>query len=367
MDDRGIYAPWNDIVNAQAGAIGVFGDVEDPDYYYRYIAATELFTQTGEMDEYGNYIYDISLGGPLHQTYGRRKTGSKYDALFNVGFNFSDRFYLGVNIGSSLIDYTYSEYFKEAAVDPADFPNEFDTGTAYFNNYRSRYSYTADVSGIYAKVGFIAKPLDGLRIGAAIQTPTAMNVAERWKHSVDIQYNGMNDGSATSPLGEWGYSFTAPYRMNAGIAYTFGGVAMLSADYEVTDYAQMRFRDRDGGEGTFKNLNREIRQTMGKSNMIRLGAEVKPIPELAVRAGYNLTDIPEYDSHATLHDKVNAYSVGLGYSSPGSFFADIAGRLTTLSDELISPYADYLPAYASPLIRNQRERWDVTLTLGWRF
>lgn len=367
VDDQGIYPPWNDIVNAQAGAIGVFGDINDPDYYYRYIAATELFEDTGEIDEAGNHIYDIRLGGPLQQTYGRRKTGSKYDALFNVGFNFSDRFYLGANIGVVGMDYSYSEYFKEAAVDPADFPNRFEDKTAYFNNYRSRYSYTADVSGVYAKIGFIAKPSDGLRIGAAIQTPTAMSVDERWKHSVDIHYDGKDEGTATSPEGEWGYEFRAPYRVNAGIAYTFFGMALLSFDYEMTDYSTMKFRDRDGYDDTFTALNSEIRQRMGKSNMFRLGAEIKPIPEIAVRAGYNFTDIPEYDNRTTLHDKINAYSVGLGYSSPGSFFADIAGRLTAFSDENISPYADYLADYASPLILNKRERWDITLTLGWRF
>ncbi len=366
-DDRGLYAPWNDIVNAQAGAIGTYGDINDPDYYYRYIAATELFTNTGEKDEYGNYIYDISLGGPLNQTYGRRRTGSKFDTMFNVGFDFSDRFYLGFNLGVTGSDYAYSEYFKESAVDPADFPNEFDSGVAYFKSYRSRYSYTADVSGVYAKIGFIAKPFDGLRVGAAIQTPTAMSVLERWKHAADIQYDGMNEGSATSPEGEWSYNFTAPYRFNVGLAYTFAGMAMISADYEMADYSKMKFRDREGYTDTFSEVNNLIRETMGKSNMLRVGAEVKPIPELALRAGYNFTDIPEYDRNSILHDKVSAYSVGLGYSSPGSFFADIAGRLTTLCDEMISPYADYLSDYASPMILNTRERWDITLTLGWRF
>ncbi len=46
-DDRGYYAPWNVIANAQAGAIANFGDPNDPDYYYRYIASTEGFSQTG--------------------------------------------------------------------------------------------------------------------------------------------------------------------------------------------------------------------------------------------------------------------------------------------------------------------------------
>ena len=42
------------------------------------------------VDDQGNNLYDIELGGPLDQTYGRMITGSKYDALFNVGFNFNN-------------------------------------------------------------------------------------------------------------------------------------------------------------------------------------------------------------------------------------------------------------------------------------
>ena len=68
-----------------------------------------------------------------------------------------------------------------------------------------------------------------------------------------------------------------------------------------------------------------------------------------------------------MNDRINAFSVGFGYSSNGSFFADIAARLTMLSDEYISPYADYLEDLASPMILNKRDIYNVTATIGWRF
>lgn len=371
-DDQGYWAPWNIITNAQSGAIGTYGNTSDPSYYWRYIAATEGFNNTGEKDADGNFIYDIFLGGPLNQSYGRKVTGSKYDALFNVGFNFSDRFFLGVNFGLTNIDYNYDEYFKEAAVDPADFIIEYEDATTYFSDYRTRYSYTAEGTGVYGKIGFIALPADGLRIGAAIQTPTSTQITEHWRHSTDIHYqNSSYDGSATSPEGDWSYTLRSPYRVNAGLAYTFMGMALLSADYEMTDYSSMKFKDRDGYADTFTSVNNDIKNCMGMSHMVRIGAEFKPVPEMAIRAGYNFTTIPEYYMEngvkQTLHDNINAFSVGLGYSSKGSFFADIAGRYAALTDEYISPYADYLSDIASPLILNKRERFDITATIGWRF
>ena len=150
-------------------------------------------------------------------------------------------------------------------------------------------------------------------------------------------------------------------------------MALVSADYEMTDYSTMKFMSKDGGwsNDTFSSLNDQIRNCMGVSHMVRVGAEFKPLPEIAVRAGYNFTTTPEYvyegNSKTKLNDRINAFSVGLGYSSNGSFFADIAARMTMLADEYISPYADYLSDLASPMILNKRDIYNVTATIGWRF
>ena len=146
------------------------------------------------------------------------------------------------------------------------------------------------------------------------------------------------------------------------------GMALLSVDYEMTDYSKMSFKDRENGwSDTFTDVNNDIRDMMGISHNLRVGGEVKPTPEFAIRAGYNFTTIPEKSGSVILNDRVNAFSVGLGYSSPGSFFADLAARYTAYADENIYPYPDYLSDYASPDILNKRDRYDITATIGWRF
>lgn len=373
--NKGSYAPWNVIANVQAGALSNFGDSNDPAYYWRYIGATEIYEKTGEKDADGNYIYNISLPGVLSQAYGRNVTGSKYDALLNVGFNFGETFFLGANLGITSLNYNYDEYFKEAAENPSAFEMDFgEKGKTYFSDYRTRYSYTADGSGVYGKFGFLWRPVDGIRVGGAVQTPTIMEINERWRQDVNVNYTDASfNGSAKTPEGDYSYRLRSPYRLNAGAAFTFAGMALISADYEMTDYSTMKFMSRDGGwnDDTYGKLNDEIRDRMGVSHMVRVGAEFKPMPEIAVRAGYNFTTTPEYvyegNSKTTLNDRINAFSVGLGYSSNGSFFADIAARLTMLSDEYISPYADYLEDLASPMILNKRDIYNVTATIGWRF
>ena len=372
-DDRDEYAPWNVIANAQAGAIANYGNSDDPDYYWRYLGATESYENTGKLDENGNYIYDVFIPGSLNQAYGRKVTGSKYDAIINVGFNFNETFFIGANLGVTTLNYDYSEYFKEAAENPSDFGIDFgDKGKTYFSDYRTRYSYTAEGTGVYGKFGFLWRPVDGIRVGGAVQTPTIMNIDERWRHSVNVNYTEARfNGSADTPEGNYSYRLRTPYRLNAGAAFTFAGMALVSADYEMTDYSTMKFTEKGGWDDAFESLNDEIKDCMGISHSIRIGAEFKPVPELAVRAGYNFTTTPEYvydnGAKTTLNDRINAFSVGLGYSSNGSFFADIAARMTALSDEYISPYADYLSDVASPMILNKRSIYSITATFGWRF
>lgn len=373
--NKGKFAPWNVIANAQAGSIANYGDTDDPSYYWRYKATTEGYSNTGEKDANGNYIYDIFLAGPLNQAYSRNITGSKYDVLFNVGFNFGDTFFVGANLGVTSLNYNYDECYKEAAENPSAFEIDFgDKGKTCFSDYRTRYSYTADGSGVFGKIGFLWRPVDGLRVGAAVQTPTIMEINERWIQDVNLNYTDASfNGSAKTPEGDYSYRLRSPYRLNAGAAFTFAGMALLSADYEMTDYSTMKFMSKNGGwnDDTYGKLNDEIRNRMGVSHMVRVGAEFKPVPEIAVRAGYNFTTTPEYvsegNSKTTLNDRINAFSIGLGYSSNGSFFADIAARMTMLSDEYISPYADYLSDLASPMILNKRDIYNVTATIGWRF
>lgn len=362
--------PFNSIVNAQAGAIANYGSSDDPDYYTRYIAATEGYT----TDDDGKY--DIYLGGPLDQAYGRQTYGKKNDIIFNAGLNFSDNFYLGANLALVDLTYNFDEYFKEAAQDPRDFPidlldNNGEEYTINFDNYRSRYSYSSNATGAYLKIGLIAKPGGGLRLGAAIQTPTLMTVDEVWQHAVDIHYTDpRDDASASSPKGTYTYKLRTPYRLNAGAAWTFGGLGMVSADYEMVDYSSMKFSEEGGGFGydsPFNAVNQDIRDCMGISHQLRLGAEVKPLPGIAFRVGYNFTTTPEYFDSEVLHDKMNALSLGFGYSSNSSFFFDLAGRMTTFSDEYISPYMDYLDDCASPMILNKRSLWNLVATFGWRF
>ena len=356
------FMPWKAVAGYQSGMISTYGGYDD-----QFVGASELIFSNPESG------YDeIALGGTLNQTYGRRVSGAKYDYIFNVGANVSDFLYLGANLGLNALEYGYSEYFKEKAADPSDFGIVFDDGsTVYFDQMRYNYGYTANGSGFFAKLGFIVTPVTGLRIGGAIQTPTITTIDETWDMSASTTFSDSNfNGSSSSPYGENRYTLRSPMRANLGLAYTFGTLGVLSAEYEMCDYSGMRFKGSSYDREYFEEVNAEIRQIFGTAHSFRAGIEVRPLSCLALRAGYNLSTNAGKTGLAT---NTQNLSFGFGYSSKGSFFTDVAVRGTFLPDEYFMPYADYIYddngniSAPTPEIRIHQSLWKALWTFGWRF
>ena len=353
--------PWDDIIGWRTGMISTYGGSD-----YDFIGATERIFPDGT----------IGLGGPLNQRYGRRTTGRKYDMVLNFGMNVNDRLYLGANIGMVALSYKTNTVFNEAAQSQSDFPIEYDNGaTTYFSDARYRTQMDVDGSGIYAKFGLIWLPTSNLRVGAAIQTPTSMTISERWVYSGDIAFSDSQfSGSETSDEGSYEYRLISPYRVNAGLAYTIPGFGLLSADYEMADYSTMYFRDPDYYESSagFTDTNNDIENYMGLSHSLRLGFEVKPVPEFAVRAGYGFVTSPELDlNQKPIKALTQNASIGFGYSSPRSFFFDMALRGTFKPDMYVYPYeypsGTFDDGTLTPEMVVKRSLFDIVATFGWRF
>lgn len=359
------FMPWKPVVGYLSGMISTFGGYDD-----QYVGASEVIYDNGE----------VAVGGPLEQSYDRTVQGGKYDYIFNVGANISDFIYIGANLGITSLEYGYDEYFKESASDPSDFEIVMANGDSfYFKDMNYRYSYTALGTGYYGKFGVIVTPGGGLRIGAAIQTPVINRIDEEWQISGETSYTDAGyNAFAESPLGRGSYTMVSPFRANFGLAYTVGQFGLISADYEVCNYGQMKYRTNGSDRDYFEDINNDIKERFGASHIVRIGAEVKPLSGLAIRAGYRAATSSElYDSWG---DKIPVsltqnVSFGLGYSSKKSFFADLAVRRTILADEYFMPYSDYMfdeegyileNAYA-PELRIKSSLWKVLLTFGWRF
>ena len=348
----------------------------------------------------------IYVPGELSQTALYNTWGTKTDYITNLGFNVNDTFYFGFNLGLSSLTYRREELFSESAVMPEQFATiQYDANdklvtTSYLSSTNG-YKLNSFAMGIYGRFGFIWLPSGNLRIGAAIQTPTAYSISEEWGYTATATYDhpdfcGSDNGSSSDT-----YSFRSPYIIDAGIAYTAPGVGLISLDYELMDYSIMKYSYPDAGfmaEDVWATTNYVNRTFCGVSHSVRAGVEFKPTPELSLRAGYSFVSDPEkwysdkdgnrvnaenwqgYNQILTYGGKFDSYthaiSAGFGYSSPGSFFADFAIRSTFCPLTYYSPYYySYEPMdktgraipVSTPIETIDRKLIDVVATLGWRF
>ena len=394
---------WNYLTAYDGGLINYNSDAGT------YYGSTEFKDYN---DDTGEYTY--SVPGTLSQYASNNNYGTKNDLMLNLGLNFSDKFYLGFNLGLPIIRYRSNEYYRESSVVPEDFPitPEYYSSSQHafvadpLTNFISgvyQYNYSANGTGIYFKAGAIFLPTSSLRVGVSIQTPTAFTINESWQVSQASTFaNATSSSSSYSPVGEYSYRLRTPYIIDAGLAWTFGSTALLSFDYELTDFSVMQYREISGNghSDTFYRVNRINSLFCGVSHQFRVGFEANVNPALKLRAGFNLKTDPEryytdsegnfvdasvYDTYFNDYESgalfltnphffknsVKAFSLGIGYSSPGSFFADAAVRLTTLPVTYYSFYSQYLASengvLVSPCAQINRKLWDVAITVGWRF
>lgn len=362
-DDAYNLCSWKDVIGYQSGIFDPYKDY--------FVAATEVVNDSDQ----------IYLAGDLDQAYGRQTKGGKYEYIINASMNISDFVYVGCNLGMTSVSYSYNEYFKESAINSNDFLIEYKdddgniTSSKYFESMKYSSSYTYNGTGFFAKFGVLLKPLSWLRLGAAIQTPTVTKIQERWECGGETQFSGRDakNYSALSPYGENSWTLRSPLRANFGAAFALNNLALLSVDYELSNYGNIKYQSsRFTDKNTLEAINDEIKGAYGIAHNLRVGAEIKPLPFLAIRAGYGLNSSAEKKSGILTHKG----SFGLGFSTNGSFFADIACSSTFLPKEYFMPYNDYVfkegtdkvdENYYAPEILIKNVLTKVVLTLGFRF
>ena len=165
---------------------------------------------------------------------------------------------------------------------------------------------TIDGSGVNLKLGVVVRPIAGLRLGAAFHTPTYYSLDYSYRAGIttrivqteDIINNGPihgvekgNDSPTATNEGPDNWSFTSPARLMFGASYTFGNFAIVSVDYERDWYNGIRMKDVPRyNDLSTEDYKAEFKHNFQATNSLRVGAEIRPLPFLALRVGGGFTD-----------------------------------------------------------------------------
>lgn len=237
-----------------------------------------IINPTSDNKDCYTYLSNLSQDASVESSIRSNSRGGVHEGGFSIGFNLNNNVYLGFTWGLQDISTSQSyEYYEQY------YSNSTDLTGLYYNPTVKVEGWGTDL-----KLGAIFRPVDGLRLGVAFHTPSLVSI--RRTYSVLMQ-SSFNDGEVvTRPVGSnegvdvYDYDYTSPARLLLGASYTIGNVVALSLDYDRVWYNGIRLRmDSDSYNDPFKGW---VKNDYQAANNFRFGAEVKPVPYLALRCGY---------------------------------------------------------------------------------
>lgn len=312
--------------------------------------------------------------GILNQEQRIVTSGGITEAAFSFAANNSDKFYLGGTIGLPIVNYSRKSYYAES-----DFH-----GTG--NNEFSYSNYTEDFSskgmGINAKLGIIARPVNNLRLGLAVHTPTLYALTDKFSATMETDIDAAPGSNkvfrveASELLGgdnpEYKYDLITPWKFILSGALVLNPSeniseqrGFVSADIEYVSYKGSKFALPDADfsmEGFFDDLNATVKQIYKPAVNVRLGGEMK-FQTFMTRLGFAYYGNPYKDAENLKARKMNI-SGGVGYRHKG-MFVDLT-YVHPLNKDVHVPYRVDPPRENVLANIKDSNGWAV-LTVGFKF
>ena len=212
----------------------------------------------------------------------------------------------------------------------------------------------------------------------AIHTPTYYILNRKYQAYMASNFNDRGDTTPSlEDVSPYTWDFVSPTRLMFGASYTFGKMAVISVNYERDWYNGIRAKDLPSGfDLSLQDYRSEFTSNFKGSNTLRVGAEVKPLPNVALRAGYGfagsmLRNPKEWYYNTPLTYQTTCYSAGVGFAI-GGFTIDLAYQY--LDTKNTSYYLYYaldaatgMMDTASPVYSTDYTRHYAILTLGYKF
>jgi hypothetical protein len=236
-------------------------------------------TLSGSGTLYGTAFSNYGDNPPsvYGQTIRRIVTNEGYtgEHAISIGGNYSNKIFFGATLGISTLRYT--SHLEHLESTDAALPSQLQNFT-YTNHFEEK------GTGYSLKLGVIIKPVDALRIGLAVHTPTWYKISDYAYSDLTSNFtDGRHYEPSINPL-RFNYALATPFRVLSGVAVQIKKIALLSADYEFVDYSSARFSETgDGYNYTDKNLT--INNSLKSASNIRLGGEIR-LNKLYLRTGY---------------------------------------------------------------------------------
>lgn len=371
---------------------------------------------------YDANLYDITETGKTgyHQIrsdsydFNRYSSGNLYGLDFGFAASINNRAYLGIDFGVDFMNYESDQRYIE-------YRNGEEYGEVEDYDIVSNKRVTG--SGFNIKFGGIVRPIEdnALKFGFAVETPTWYALTQKESYFSIASKFAYDDKTGTydylDNAGEYHiydsrddnfleFKIHAPWKFRFSLASTVSNFLAWDVEYEYAlfNHETMGYPRLDDYSGKGLSMNKDpgmsdlTRNSFNGVHNIRAGLEFKPLPEFAVRLGYNFWSKP-MKTDARLDQTVDSKAVdfltgtdyinlgatnmltfGLGYRGK-NFYADFAykyraqkGDFYAFDDYLqrtgsTADYGQFMAAAGQSLAPQSVDlsRHTITFTLGVKF
>ncbi len=352
INDHGSLTDW---FAARANGIN-YQNLYDNDPFYSSPAWETYLIDPAAPGDNEHYISSYDQYGE-RQSQRITKKGSLGEYNIAIAFNFMHKLYVGADLGIQSVNYKQQIISYEKREGNTTGPTTFT-----FNDY-----VTSSGAGVNFKLGILYQPIEQLRFGAAIHTPTSLSMRDHYNTSCHMQGWILRDttgilvdstASIDSPEGGFDYNILSPFRANASICYIPNENILINFDYDLANYNAIKMRS---DEYDFAPETQNIINNYKVGHCFKLGAEYR-LGALNFRLGGAYYTSPYKSSSPNKNADTWLASAGLGFRT-NYFFFDIA--YSYLANSYV--YYMYEGLVTSDASKIKYNRHQISFTIGCKF
>ncbi|QCE41979.1 OmpP1/FadL family transporter [Psychroserpens sp. NJDZ02] len=253
-----------------------------------------------------NTLYSSNIAGnSFQQDYTYSATGYNGKISFNLGTQYGENTYFGLNLNSHFLNYERYTNFYETNNNAGSIVKE-----VLFDN-----TLSTTGSGFSFQLGGIFKLTNELRAGITYESPTWMTLEDETSQYVETFVSDQNLGDFYQVVDPnvlnifESYRIQTPSKITGSLAYVFGTQGLISVDYSRRDYSKTKFKPTS--DPAFNAENTLMENMLTAASTYKIGAEYK-VKQFSFRGGYRIEESP-YANGTTVGD-LTGYSLGLGYN-----------------------------------------------------
>jgi hypothetical protein len=308
------------------------------------------------------------------------ESGNINEYNFAFATNISDFLFLGTTLNVTSIEYRMSSWHEESFGD---------------KDYLMLHNMIeTEGTGFAINVGAIIRPINQLRFGVAYNSPKWYAITDHFDAFGESYIASERDPLMKGYIPEYSYAeyrLQTPSRWIFSAAGIIGQTALISIDYELTNYNSMFLSDKDWDRGAYQGDNDIIKEDFKVSSTLKAGAELKITPRFAIRGGFVWQQTPMKDHlmnntqvvytagtipHFTTSNCTSYYTGGLGYRFTPNTYMDLA-VIYRVQNEKLYPFSSTssdwnYPEYHLEPVQSQPadislKTMRMALTLGYKF